>query len=198
RDSMRVTERSMQAEDIVSLTLVPASGAQPPAFQPGQYVTVTVQLRPGVYQQRQYSLSDAPNGRDWRISVRREKGIEDNPAGEVSNWLHDNAHPGTVLSVSPPFGDFAPALNGDEPIALLSAGVGITPMVSVLNALAGQGADRKVVFAHAARRRSCVAHLRDVEAAGRGLPQLKPYFYLESGERAELAGTQARPGRMQA
>ncbi|WP_081651586.1 globin domain-containing protein [Cupriavidus sp. WS] len=198
RNTMRVTERVMQAEDIVSLTLVPETGEQPTSFHPGQYVTVVVELRPGIYQQRQYSLSDAPNGKDWRISVRREKAIDDNPAGTVSNWIHDNVRVGATLAVSQPFGDFAPALNGEGPIALLSAGVGITPMVSVLNALAIQGTRRKVVFAHAARSRSYVAHLHDIEAAGHNLQQLRPHFYLESGEAAELAGVSARPGRMKA
>ncbi len=195
---MRVTERVMQAEDIVSLTLVPESGGQPASFQPGQYVTVVVELQPGFYQQRQYSLSDAPNGKDWRISVRRENALDDNPAGTVSNWIHDNVQVGDTLEVSQPFGDFAPALSGDGPIVLLSGGVGITPMVSVLNALASSGTPRKVVFAHAARKQSSVAHLRDIEAAGQKLQQLKSHFYLESGEEAELAGVSAKPGRMNA
>ncbi len=198
RNVMRVTERVMQAEDIVSLTLVPESGGQPASFQPGQYVTVVVELQPGFYQQRQYSLSDAPNGKDWRISVRRENALDDNPAGAVSNWIHDNVQVGDALEVSQPFGDFAPALSGDGPIVLLSGGVGITPMVSVLNALASSGTPRKVVFAHAARKQSSVAHLRDIEVAGQKLQQLKSHFYLESGEEAELAGVSAKAGRMNA
>ncbi|KAG8155014.1 globin domain-containing protein [Burkholderia catarinensis] len=195
---MRVTERVTQAEDIVSFTLVPESGEQPASFHPGQYVTVVVEMRRGIYQQRQYSLSDAPNGKNWRISVRRERGVDANPVGAVSNWLHDNIHVGATLAVSHPFGDFAPALNDAEPMVLLSAGVGITPMVSVLNALASQGTHRKVVFGHAARSRSYLAHLRDIEAAGHRLPQLERHFYLESGEAAELTGTSTRSGRMDA
>jgi len=198
RNIMRVTERVMQAEDIVSLTLVPESGEQPASFHPGQYVTVVVELRPGVYQQRQYSLSDAPNGMAWRISVRRERGVNANPVGAVSNWIHDNIQAGDTLAVSQPFGDFAPALNGEGPIALLSAGVGITPMVSVLNALANQGTHRKVVFAHAARSRAYLAHLDDIEAAGRTLAHLKLHFYVESGEATGLANAPTRSGRMEA
>jgi nitric oxide dioxygenase len=198
RNAMRVTERVTQAEDVISLTLAPASGEPPAGFHPGQYVTVTVELQPGVYQQRQYSLSDAPNGKNWRISVRRERTIDANPAGAVSNWLHDNIQVDATLSVSHPFGDFTPVLAGGSPIVLLSAGVGITPMISVLNALSSQGANRKVVFAHAARSRSYVAHLHDVEAAKHRLRQLKLCFYLESGEAVELAGTLAKPGRMDA
>jgi len=196
RNAMRVTDRVAQAQDIVSLTLVPESGEQPASFHPGQYVTVAIELSPGVWQQRQYSLSNAPNGVDWRISVRRERGDEANPDGTVSNWIHDHVKVGDTLWVSPPFGDFAPALSGDGPIALLSAGVGITPMVSVLNALANQATPRKVVFGHAARSRSYLSHLDDLQAAGQSLPDFTLRFYLESGEPSGLAHAPARPGRM--
>ncbi len=198
RNAMRVAERVTQAADTISLTLELESGEAPASFHPGQYVSVVVELRPGVFQQRQYSLSDAPNGKDWRITVRRDKTPDQNIAGLVSNWLHDNVQVGDTLMVSQPFGDFAPALKGDGPIALLSAGVGITPMISVLNALATQGPRRKVVFAHAARSQSYVAHLHDIESAAGSLQQLMPHFYLESGEEAELAGIPAKPGRMDA
>lgn len=198
RNAMRVVERVTQAEDMISLTLEPESGEPPAGFHPGQYVSVVVELQSGVYQQRQYSLSNAPNGKDWRITIRREKAVNDNPAGEVSNWLHDHIQAGATLKVSQPFGDFSPALKGEGPIALLSAGVGITPMISVLNALATHGPGRRVIFAHAARNRSYVAHLRDIETAGQKLQQLTSHFYLESGEIAELVGTSARLGRMDA
>lgn len=198
RNVMRVAERVTQAEDMISLRLELESGESPASFHPGQYVSVVVELQPGVYQQRQYSLSDAPNGKDWRITVRREKTVEDNPAGVVSNWLHDNIQIGAVLMVSQPFGDFSPALKGEGPIALLSAGVGITPMISVLNALAVRGPGRKVIFAHAARSQAYVPHLHDIETAGQTLQRLTPHFYLESGEGAKLAGTSAQSGRMDA
>lgn len=196
RHNMRVTRRIEQAQDVVSLTLEPASGEQPMSFHPGQYVTVEVELRPGVWQQRQYSLSDAPNGVDWRISIKREVGADVNPAGAVSNWIHDHVKAGDHLQVSPPFGDFAPALHGDSPIALLSAGVGITPMVSVLNALANLGTRRKVIFGHAARSRSYLAHLNDLREAGQRLLHLKLHLYLESSDDSRLAHAPTRKGRM--
>jgi len=99
-------------------------------------MSVVVELEPGVFQQRQCSLSNAPNGRDWRITVRRDKGVNGNPSGTVSSWLHDNIEVGATLRVSQPFGDFTPVLEEAGPIVLMSAGVGITPMISVLNALA--------------------------------------------------------------
>ncbi len=66
----------------------------------------------------------------------------------VSNWLHDNVKAGDILQVTPPFGDFTPDTESDEPIVLLSAGVGITPMISALNRIADVNPGRKVIFAH--------------------------------------------------
>lgn len=198
RQAMRVVSRQEQSQDIISLVLEPADASKPVAsFQPGQYVSVVIELSPGVFQQRQYSLSDAPNGHSLRLSVRREAQVDANPAGVVSNWLHAHAQPGSLLMVSQPFGDFTPALEGDSPIVLLSAGVGITPMVSVLNALVGLSATRQVVFAHAARSKAHVAHTQDVIEAKRQLPRLDVHYYLESGEPAQWAGHTAQAGRMQ-
>lgn len=198
RNSMRVVERRVQAEDVISLTLQQVSGDRPASFHPGQYVSVSVELQPDVFQQRQYSLSDAPNGKDWRITIRRERAAGDKPSGTVSNWIHEHVRVGTILSVSPPYGDFAPALKGERPIALLSAGVGITPMISVLNALSVHAPDRKVVFAHAARSQPNVAHLLDIETARRKLSRLTTRFYLEAYDAVEREIQSARQGRMEA
>ncbi|OZI38256.1 flavohemoprotein [Bordetella genomosp. 10] len=196
---LRVTERCAQGSEIVSLTLAPVDGTPLPDFQPGQYVSVVVELRPGVFQQRQYSLSDAPNGASWRISVKREAAGEGTPAGVVSNWLHDNAKVGDVLMVSRPYGDFAPVLDGKSPIVLLSAGVGITPMISVLNTMARRNPGRPVLFAHAARDRARLAHLDDVADAGKRMASFNAHYFLESlpaDSEAPVAGATTHAGRM--
>ncbi|ALM81680.1 globin domain-containing protein [Bordetella sp. N] len=200
---LRITERDAQGSEIVALTLAATDGTALPDFQPGQYVSVVVELSPGVFQQRQYSLSDAPNGSHWRISVKREAAGQDTPAGVVSNWLHDNANVGDVLMVSRPYGDFAPVLDGKSPIALLSAGVGITPMIAVLNTMAQRNPARPVLFAHAARDHACLAHLDDVAEAGARMPAFSAHYFLEAGAEAPsaqggalLAGATAHSGRM--
>jgi len=198
RQPMRVVAREDQAQGIVAFTLEPVGGAPAADFAPGQYISVRVELAAGVFQQRQYSLSDAPNGRTWRISVRREHASEAVPAGKVSNWLHDNVRLGDVLMTSLPYGDFAPVLEGAGPMVLLSAGVGVTPMVSVLNTLAARRSPRKVVFASAARSLAHLAHVQDVARAQAQLPGLSVHWFLESGETAEVAGRTAQPGRMDA
>ncbi|AXV75534.1 MULTISPECIES: globin domain-containing protein [Ralstonia solanacearum species complex] len=190
RQPVRIIERHPQAEDVVSLTLEAIGEATLADFLPGQYISVQVELAPGVLQQRQYSLSDAPNGRTWRISVKRDAG------GTVSNWLHDNVRPGAVLLVSQPYGDFVPQLATDNPIVLMSAGVGITPMIATLNTLARRSTARKVVFSHAGRTASHVAHADDLERAAQALPDFEAHVFLESGEAAAFASRPARPGRM--
>lgn len=196
RQPVRIIERHAQAEDVVSFTLEAVGGAKLADFLPGQYISVQVQLAPGVLQQRQYSLSDAPNGRTWRISVKRDAGGSGRPAGTVSNWLHDNARPGEVLLVSQPYGDFVPQLATDSPIVLMSAGVGITPMIATLNALARRNTARKVVFSHASQAASHVAHADDLERAAQLLPDFAAHVFLESGEAADFAARPARSGRM--
>ncbi|QHB53595.1 flavohemoprotein [Ralstonia solanacearum] len=196
RQPVRIIERRQQAEDVVSFTLEAVGGTTLADFLPGQYISVQVELAPGVLQQRQYSLSDAPNGRTWRISVKRDAGEAGRPAGTVSNRLHENARQGEVLLVSQPYGDFVPQLVTDNPIVLMSAGVGITPMIAALNTLAGQHVARKVVFSHASRTASHVAHTDDLERAARVLPDFEAHVFLESGEAAAFASRPAQPGRM--
>jgi len=196
RQPVRIVERRQQAEDVVSFTLEAVGEAPLADFLPGQYISVQVELSPGVLQQRQYSLSDAPNGRTWRISVKRDAGNADRPAGTVSNWLHADAREGAVLLVSQPYGDFVPQLATDNPIVLMSAGVGITPMIATLNALTLHGCARKIVFSHADRTAGHVAHADDLAYAAQVLPDFEAHVFLESGEDAEFAARPAQPGRM--
>jgi nitric oxide dioxygenase len=198
RQPMRVTRRQEQSEDVVAFTLAPADGSKPADFQPGQYISVVAELSPGVFQQRQYSLSDAPNGTSWRISVKRSRADAGNPAGTVSNWLHDHVRAGDVVLTSQPYGDFAPAVQASTPLVLLSAGIGITPMMAVVKTLARDRSARRIVFGHAARSQAHLSHQDDLaEAAGR-LPGLTVHVFLESAEPSSHAGHAVLPGRMNA
>ena len=98
--------------------------------RPGQYLTFWLDL-PGRHPlKRNYSISAAPNGATYRISVKRE------PRGVVSGWLHDHAEPGAVLKVAPPAGEFFLDDPPRGPVVLLSGGVGLTPMMSMLETIA--------------------------------------------------------------
>lgn len=184
---MRIAEVRQESDDIKSFVLEMASGAAAPAFKPGQYLSVSVSFDDGATQLRQYSLSDAPNGKSLRISVKRERAGSETPAGRVSNWLHDHASEGSILKVAHPFGDFTPDTEGTAPIVLLSAGVGITPMISVLNRIAAVNPQRHVTFAHAARAGSHHAHRADVAAAEAAMPNLAVATFYESASAEDEA-----------
>lgn len=185
---VRVIRREAQGEQVVALTLAAADGGPLREFRPGQYISVEARLDDGTRQLRQYSLSGESGLPTWRISVKREVGDHTTPAGAVSSWLHANAHDGTELKVSAPFGDFTPALDGRRPLVLLSAGIGITPMLSVLRTLAAQGSQRPILFAHAARNGRHHAHRADLQWARERLPQLATHVSYEAPESGDVAG----------
>jgi nitric oxide dioxygenase len=182
---MRVTEVMRESENVISIRFVPFDGKPLPLFQPGQYVSVAVDLPDGRHQLRQYSLSDTPGLGSMRISVKRQDAddAESIPAGMVSNWLHANVAVGSILQVSHPFGEFTPDTESEEPVVLLSAGVGITPMVSCVKRIAQVQPQRRVVFAHAARGAAHHALGAEVEALKAVMPNLTVVnFYEELGD----------------
>ncbi|EUJ09719.1 hemoglobin-like flavoprotein [Methylophilaceae bacterium 11] len=176
---MVVTHKAHITEDMIAITLEPEQHQKLPTFKPGQYVSVAVHLDAlNVRQIRQYSLSDVDDGQRYRITVKREKGDEFKPNGMISHWLHQHVRVGSKLNVSHPYGTFVPDLDKVEPIHLISAGVGITPMISILKTLASKQAKRKVVFAHAARTVHHIPHLSEIEQAKTNNPQLALAIFL--------------------
>lgn len=187
--AMTVIGLTQQSDEVLSVTLAPADGSAAPAFKAGQYLSCHVDLDDGTHQIRQYSLSDAPNGNTLRISVKREPEGAARPAGAVSNWIHHNLKPGMTLAVSNPYGDFTPDSESHEPVVLLSAGVGITPMIATLNRIARVNPGRHVIFAHAARNARHHAHRDDVAAAQKRMPNLQVItFYQEGAGEAGVKG----------
>src|SRR5690606_19850118 len=135
-----------ESAEITSFYLYPADGGPAPYFLPGQYISVKLFVPLlGLNQPRQYSLSDAPNGEYLRISVKRESSRMTAPGGLVSNLLHDQFQEGDEIEISPPFGDFMLHDDRTTPAVLISGGVGITPMLSMLNTLVARGTPRKVL-----------------------------------------------------
>lgn len=179
---MRVVGVQKQSALVTSFTLERADGSAVPDFVPGQYVSVAITLPGGLRQLRQYSLSDAPGKSCLRISVKREAAGAETPAGMVSNWLHDHLALGSSLPVSTPCGDFAPGAAGSGPVVLLSAGVGITPMISALNHIAATTPQRQVIFAHAARDKAHHAHREDLAGAVERMPNLSSLIFYEDAD----------------
>jgi ferredoxin-NADP reductase/MOSC domain-containing protein YiiM len=125
-----------ESDTVVSVRLQPEDGEPLAAAKPGQYVVVRVPDQ-GV---RSYSLSSAPGAATYRISVKRE--------GVVSRYIHDQLAVGDTIEAAAPRGDFV-LTDASGPVVLLSAGIGITPVLAMLHELAGQ--QRPVWWIHIAR-----------------------------------------------
>lgn len=190
---MEVVDREEAADGIVALRLRPVDGSLPAGFVPGQYISVALPIpASGLIQVRQYSLSDAPGGDTWRITVKRVPHGEGAPPGAVSGQLNDVVRVGETLRVGPPAGDFQLA-GGDRPVVLLSAGVGITPMLAMLRHLAATQPARPVVFGYATTDRLHFPHRDEVRTALGALQHARQHLWLETPDDTE---TDALAGRM--
>jgi ferredoxin-NADP reductase/MOSC domain-containing protein YiiM len=144
---MRVANIHKESDSVTSLLLSPIDGQPLPLFQAGQFVVLRLQLDPGKPPVlRSYSLSDLPAADHFRISVKSELN------GIGSSFLCNRTHEGDVLDVSAPRGSFTlrPSQN---PVVLLSAGVGATPVMSMLHTLAAESSQREVWWIYGARNR---------------------------------------------
>ena len=172
----RVARKVAESAEITSFYLEPQDGGALADFEPGQYIGLRLLVN-GQEIRRNYSLSAAPNGSDYRISVKRE------PGGVASSYLHDQVHEGDALELAPPAGEFVLA-NSDKPLVLISGGVGITPTLAMLDA-ALRGT-RPVHFIHFARNRSAHAFRAAIEARNARHAQLKRFYvYDEHADEAQ-------------
>ncbi|MFF4983922.1 globin domain-containing protein [Streptomyces sp. NPDC001046] len=191
---MEIAERTEESADAASFVLRRPDGLPTRPFLPGQYVSVQVGLPDGTRQIRQYSLSTAPDRETWRITVKRERSADGSaPEGEVSTWLHTRARVGDALRVSLPFGDlFLP--DGDGPVVLASAGIGITPMLSMLDHMVHASSSRRVTVVHADRSPAHHAHLAEYCELTSRITGASLHLWYENGA-GEAALPQARDGR---
>ncbi|MEM7021993.1 MAG: pyridoxamine 5'-phosphate oxidase family protein [Pseudomonadota bacterium] len=140
-----------ESDAISSFYLRRADGKTPASYQAGQFLPIRVSI-PGqdAPLMRTYTLSDAPGDMRYRLSIKREGGD-----AVVSTFLHDHAKPGFELDAMAPRGRFAVDRTSDRPLVLLSAGVGVTPMIAMLNATLKEGKRtrrrRRIFFVHGAR-----------------------------------------------
>ncbi|QIE28921.1 Flavohemoprotein (plasmid) [Caballeronia sp. SBC1] len=149
---MRVAEVQRESSVIKSFVLEAADGTLLPAFLPGQFVQVRITGSDGQRLLRHYSLSGDPAERTrWRISVKHQlapSGRSELPDGLVSSHLHGVIEAAATLDVAGPAGAFVLDELSDRPVVLLSGGVGVTPMLSMLHRLCATSR-RRVYFIHA-------------------------------------------------
>jgi len=144
---LRVSRIYRESASIISLLLVPADGHPLVAAEPGQFVVLRLRPNPDAPPVlRSYSLSDAPSADHYRVSIKQELN------GVASTYIHKHVRVGDVLDVSAPRGSFT-LQSGDRAIVLLSAGVGATPVLSMLHALAAEKSTRQVWWLFGARNR---------------------------------------------
>ena len=156
-----------ESKNISSFYLRSQDGKKLPPFMPGQFLPLRLDI-PGSPKplRRTYTLSDSPHRDYYRLTIKREpppRDQPDAPAGQSSNYFHDTVKPGSSLRVRSPRGKFYLDPKGQSPVALVSAGVGLTPMISMLNAIVETGAKRPVWFVHGARNgaeHAMAAHVR--------------------------------------
>ncbi len=164
----RIARKVKESEEITSFHLQAEDGGPLMEFLPGQYIGLRLEIK-GKEERRNYSLSAAGNGREYRISVKRE------PGGVVSNALHDMPE-GAIVELFAPAGEFTLA-PGNKPLVLISGGVGITPTLAMLEqALA---TSRPVHFIHCARNAGVHAFRRAVDALAERHTQLQRFYCYE-------------------
>jgi ferredoxin-NADP reductase/MOSC domain-containing protein YiiM len=144
---LAVTSIDRESADVLSVTMQSPDDQPLPTAQPGQYIVLRLQPTAGgtpIF--RSYSLSGPLSAERYRISVKIE------PGGVAGTWLRDRVRVGDALDVSSPRGSFILQL-GERPVVLLSAGIGATPVLAMLRALAVDRSARQVLWLHAARDR---------------------------------------------
>lgn len=187
----KVVKKIPESEVITSFYLKPADNGNIPSYQPGQYITLKAQIDGEPYNHlRQYSLSTAPGQDFFRISVKRED--EHSPEGIVSNYLHNQVEEGTVVPISAPSGDFVLSETEAKPLVLISGGVGLTPLMSMLETAIEEQPEREIIFIHAARSRAYHAMKDHVASIAEANKQVRYYTVYADNTDAEKCDKQGR------
>ncbi|HEX3826571.1 MAG TPA: MOSC and FAD-binding oxidoreductase domain-containing protein [Sporichthyaceae bacterium] len=188
---LQVREVVKESVSVVSIILDDPDGAVLPTARPGQYLTARVPEAGRPAPVRSYSLSSAPGASRYRISVKREA------HGLVSGYLHDSLKPGSTIEAAAPRGNFV-LQDGTAPVVLISAGIGVTPVLSMLHALAKAGGPREVWWLHSARNPAEHAFAAETLDLLAGLDGARRFFFYSEATPDEAAATGAARGRLTA
>jgi ferredoxin-NADP reductase/MOSC domain-containing protein YiiM len=144
---LRVARKSRESDDVISLALEPTDGEPIAAALPGQFVVLRLAPAAGPAMMRSYSLSGEPGASYYRVSVKREA------HGAASTYVYDALRVGDIVQASAARGSFT-LRPGNTPVVLLSAGIGVTPVLAMLHALAAEASTREIWWLYGARNRS--------------------------------------------
>ncbi|WP_321798008.1 hybrid-cluster NAD(P)-dependent oxidoreductase [Caballeronia sp. J97] len=177
-----------ETHDIKSFEFRTADGL-PVRFEPGQFMTVSAMVK-GQSVERCYTISSAPT-RPFLLSIT----VKRVPGGIMSNWLHDNMKPGSQLRAYGPSGTFTPTIAPATKSLYLSAGSGVTPLMSMTRASIDLGLDRDIVFIHSARTPADIVFREELARFAKRSPRLRVFFVCEGiGDAAQWNGPIGRLG----
>ena len=163
-----VAKKARECEDVWAFYLKPHDGKPLPPFKPGQYLTFQLDI-PGRDKPliRCYSISDGPHHADYyRVTIKKEKAPPDKPdlpPGAASSFFCDAVKEGDILSVKAPTGHFFLDMTKNNPIVLIAGGVGVTPMLSMAQAIAASGSKRETWFFFGVRNTQEHIHKAELE-----------------------------------
>lgn len=179
---LTVTAITPESESVISVRLEDPDGAPLPAARPGQYLTLRVQ--PDKQKRsmlRNYSLSGPPDAGYYRITVKREHD------GTVSGYLHSQLAVGDQLDIAAPRGTFI-LDSTHAPVMLISAGIGATPVLAMLQALAEARSDREIWWLHAARNRREHSFAAEAQTLLASVPNVHTHVYYSRPDPNDVEG----------
>ena len=186
---LRVTRVVAETATVSSIYLTAPDGSPLPAARAGQYLTLRITGAGQPAPVRSYSLSCAPGADEYRISVKQE------PHGTASNYLNRDLRPGAVLEAAAPRGDFVLG-DGTGPILLISAGIGVTPVLAMLHQLAARHSKREVWWLHVARGRRDHPFAAEAHALLACLPHAREHVFYSAATPPERRRVHAAAGRL--
>ena len=186
---LRVAQIVREDEQVSSIYLTAADGAALPAPRAGQYLTLRISGAGQPAPVRSYSLSSAAADGTYRISVKQE------PHGVASSYLNRDLRPGAVLDVAAPRGDFV-LDEGTGPVLLISAGIGVTPVLSMLHQLADGQSDRDICWLYGARGPHEHPFAAEAHTLLASLPHAREHVFYSAATPAERRAAHAAAGRL--
>jgi ferredoxin-NADP reductase/ferredoxin len=186
---LRVTKVVRESETVSSIYLAAVDGAALPDAEAGQYLTLRITGAGQPAPVRSYSLSSAADTGSYRISVKQE------PHGIASSYLNRDLQPGAILEVAAPRGDFV-LDDGTGPVLLISAGIGVTPVLAMLHQLAGRRSERDIWWLHGARGPREHPFAAEAHALLASLPRAREHLFYSAATPAERHRAHAAPGHL--
>jgi ferredoxin-NADP reductase/MOSC domain-containing protein YiiM/ferredoxin len=182
---LRVSAICRESAQVMSIRLEADHHALLPAPLPGQYLTLRIPGAGDPPPLRSYSLSGELGAGSYRISVKREE------QGSVSRWLHDHIQPGSVVEAAAPRGDFY-LIEAVNPVVLISAGIGVTPVLAMLHGLSAAHSGREIWWLHTTRNHETQAFATEVATLIESLPNARQQvFYTQKHNRLDRSAITA-------